>query len=113
MVAPSIFFFFFFSSRPRHTRFDCDSSSDVCSSDLQADPDSASRRRLVRLASRPALRDTIAAQTRSLASTLPGFNLRVALLEEQTRRDDIASLLRSEERRVGKECRTRRTAHHG
>src|SRR5688572_31844066 len=40
------FFFFFFSRRRRHTRFDCDWSSDVCSSDLrlraaradQADP---------------------------------------------------------------------------
>src|SRR3989475_8307744 len=30
----SSFFFFFFSSRRRHTRFDCDWSSDVCSSDL-------------------------------------------------------------------------------
>src|SRR2546427_5639426 len=29
-------FFFFFSSRRRHTRFDCDWSSDVCSSDLTA-----------------------------------------------------------------------------
>src|SRR5256886_4942289 len=28
------YFFFFFSSRRRHTRFDCDWSSDVCSSDL-------------------------------------------------------------------------------
>src|SRR6476661_10117179 len=27
--------FFFFSSRRRHTRFKCDWSSDVCSSDLQ------------------------------------------------------------------------------
>src|SRR5256886_9528539 len=27
---------FFFSSRRRHTRFDCDWSSDVCSSDLEA-----------------------------------------------------------------------------
>src|SRR2546430_10604704 len=26
--------YFFFSSRRRHTRFDCDWSSDVCSSDL-------------------------------------------------------------------------------
>src|SRR6266853_5969815 len=30
--------FFFFSSRRRHTRFDCDWSSDVCSSDLEAPP---------------------------------------------------------------------------
>src|SRR5205085_12425837 len=35
------FIFFFFSSRRRHTRFDCDWSSDVCSSDL--DPDDKMR----------------------------------------------------------------------
>src|SRR2546430_16906882 len=35
------FIFFFFSSRRRHTRFDCDWSSDVCSSDLQMSPQSA------------------------------------------------------------------------
>src|SRR2546430_6607328 len=29
-----LLYFFFFSSRRRHTRFDCDWSSDVCSSDL-------------------------------------------------------------------------------
>src|SRR5205085_4146489 len=29
-------YYFFFSSRRRHTRFDCDWSSDVCSSDLSA-----------------------------------------------------------------------------
>src|SRR2546430_5795725 len=33
-----ILFFFFFSSRRRHTRFDCDWSSDVCSSDLIVQP---------------------------------------------------------------------------
>src|SRR6266853_1246318 len=33
-------FIFFFSSRRRHTRFDCDWSSDVCSSDL---PSSAAK----------------------------------------------------------------------
>src|SRR5256886_3893472 len=32
------YLFFFFSSRRRHTRFDCDWSSDVCSSDLLRDP---------------------------------------------------------------------------
>src|SRR2546430_13737459 len=30
----SVVLYFFFSSRRRHTRFDCDWSSDVCSSDL-------------------------------------------------------------------------------
>src|SRR2546427_10146002 len=34
MQRPHSIFFFFFSSRRRHTRFDCDWSSDVCSSDL-------------------------------------------------------------------------------
>src|SRR2546430_11058903 len=29
-----VYLYFFFSSRRRHTRFDCDWSSDVCSSDL-------------------------------------------------------------------------------
>src|SRR3989475_5981161 len=34
--------FFFFSSRRRHTRFDCDWSSDVCSSDLTSSSYNAS-----------------------------------------------------------------------
>src|SRR5438270_12310148 len=38
-------FFFFFSSRRRHTRFDCDWSSDVCSSDL---PDTFGTTQLLR-----------------------------------------------------------------
>src|SRR2546427_6207394 len=36
MLMPGVYFFFFFSSRRRHTRFDCDWSSDVCSSDLES-----------------------------------------------------------------------------
>src|SRR2546430_7165014 len=39
--------FFFFSSRRRHTRLDCDWSSDVCSSDL--DPAGGGHERLARL----------------------------------------------------------------
>jgi tetratricopeptide (TPR) repeat protein len=65
----------------------------------QADLSSASKIRLVRLATRPAHRDLIEGQTRSLAAgpnpTLNGWNLRVALLEAQNRREDIASLLTS------------------
>src|SRR5688572_31621412 len=34
---------FFFSSRRRHTRFDCDWSSDVCSSDLTTSTDGRRR----------------------------------------------------------------------
>src|SRR2546427_8309727 len=45
--------FFFFSSRRRHTRFDCDWSSDVCSSDLErAD---ALARELADVARRPGI----------------------------------------------------------
>src|SRR2546430_6315858 len=36
-----LIFFFFFSSRRRHTIFDCDWSSDVCSSDLVDDGETA------------------------------------------------------------------------
>src|SRR2546427_4790874 len=44
---------FFFSSRRRHTRFDCDWSSDVCSSDLTHDAVPA-RRRIVSAPAAPA-----------------------------------------------------------
>src|SRR6201996_7456529 len=40
-TAVPVMFFFFFSSRRRHTRFDCDWSSDVCSSDLAEEGDGA------------------------------------------------------------------------
>src|SRR2546430_5717156 len=39
-MCASIASVFFFSSRRRHTRFDCDWSSDVCSSDLSSLPGS-------------------------------------------------------------------------
>src|SRR5690242_21114720 len=89
------FFFFFFSSRRRHTRLTCDWSSDVCSSDLDAGGEAArqsdehvlDRRRTV---------------------VLGGEDLRVVGVEE---RGCPVRLLgaepRSEERRVGKECRSR------
>src|SRR2546430_4786264 len=46
-------FSFFFSSRRRHTRFDCDWSSDVCSSDLLREPlGSAQQRAFARFLAR-------------------------------------------------------------
>src|SRR2546430_17580082 len=39
--------FFFFSSRRRHTRFDCDWSSDVCSSDLELKTEGVGREALL------------------------------------------------------------------
>src|SRR5882762_4479362 len=46
---------FFFSSRRRHTRFKCDWSSDVCSSDLEA-PARRGHRAWLRRTDQPALR---------------------------------------------------------
>src|SRR5689334_24865381 len=65
------FFFFFFSSRRRHTRWNCDWSSDVCSSDLGASA---------------------------------GCDGAAAWFKPAPRRPVRR---RSEERRVGKECRSR------
>src|SRR2546427_6275338 len=56
-------FFFFFSSRRRHTRFDCDWSSDVCSSDLMKGINDSSRQ----IADIVGVIDSIAFQTNILA----------------------------------------------
>src|SRR6185369_17442149 len=67
---------FFFSSRRLHTRFKCDWSSDVCSSDLPCSVNS-------------------------------GFASRSALMASPA-----ANMSGSEERRVGKECRSRWSPYH-
>src|SRR5205085_3781775 len=94
--------FFFFSSRRRHTRFDCDWSSDVCSSDLAAIGPGLARAALA------------GKVNGKLVDT--GYRLErdadVAIVTEKDPeandllRHSTAHLLRSEERRVGKECRT-------
>src|SRR5260370_20249965 len=84
LEVPLLSFFFFFSSRRRHTRFKCDWSSDVCSSDL---------RRLLASSSR---------QVKSGAAADCRTEGRCA--------EWIAG--RSEERRVGKECRSRWSPYH-
>src|SRR5438270_2343253 len=55
-----ILFFFFFSSRRRHTRFDCDWSSDVCSSDLSSWLEQKEKRLALEEREREALRKTLA-----------------------------------------------------
>src|SRR2546430_10370227 len=94
-------FFFFFSSRRRHTRFDCDWSSDVCSSDLQH---------------RHGLDATAIAEriwTQCYVHKLtPKGSLRPGrdgLPQHGTARLNEE---RSEERRVGKECRSRWSPYH-
>src|SRR5205085_8672671 len=96
---------FFFSSRRRHTRFDCDWSSDVCSSDLESQPaeqrDALLRARLDRLAEIEAMR-------RDADWPLePAQAHRIDLILQYVAAED--DLIRSEERRVGKECRYRRS----
>src|SRR5438132_12420507 len=92
--------FFFFSSRRRHTRSLCDWSSDVCSSDLNA----AS----VVVAADDRLRLTVERDdhARRVQVTRQGSDLGLELVPPRPR--DIATCAnRSEERRVGKECRSR------
>src|SRR2546430_12704849 len=94
---------FFFSSRRRHTRFDCDWSSDVCSSDL--DGMGFSFRRKIRRLLRKAFASSSAARryVRRWLRTAESFT-RIALLSIDSPR--------SEERRVGKECRSRWSPYH-
>src|SRR5438128_7786835 len=79
-----LFFFFFFSSRRRHTRCYRDWSSDVCSSDLPS-----------RLFCTAGTVDRIALAVMRCGSSVHSM-----------------SHSRSEERRVGKECRSRWSADH-
>src|SRR5687768_18122520 len=87
-------FCFFFSSRRRHTRCSRDWSSDVCSSDL-AD-------RLSEALPRYAL------VVVGLALILLTVVFRSILVPLKA----AAGFVRSEERRVGKECRSRWSAYH-
>src|SRR5690606_40712410 len=89
-------FFFFFSSRRRHTRFSRDWSSDVCSSDL-------------RIVTEQIGQSEPACQIERGLYGLPhaGSGLVHA---QQFHRDPVrlpTDTGRSEERRVGKECRSR------
>src|SRR5947209_12397212 len=91
------FFFFFFSSRRRHTRYWRDWSSDVCSSDL-AGPGR-------RLSARP---QGAVRQVRLRLRALRPFRRRLHPLPDQFRpAHPRRRAPRSEERRVGKEWRSR------
>src|SRR2546430_4445744 len=97
--------FFFFSSRRRHTRFDCDWSSDVCSSDLgepltNPSANSASREDVERAITKwGRFRLVMDSQTADL----------IIAVRKGTGRTGQG---RSEERRVGKECRSRWSPYH-
>src|SRR5688572_32102203 len=96
---------FFFSSRRRHTRFDCDWSSDVCSSDLSRTP---SCNRLPTAAPDPAI-------FQSPTFVSDGLRLNSVVLTHELTGGTYWILFcppRSEERRVGKECRSRWSPYH-
>src|SRR5688500_20240202 len=80
--------FFFFSSRRRHTRLQGDWSSDVCSSDLSSSRGTRARCAGARRARVPREEDHVGKIG----------TVRVVVVDSP----------RSEERRVGKECRSRR-----
>src|SRR5436853_1155324 len=95
--------FFFFSSRRRHTRCLSDWSSDVCSSDLILErhhEDSPAFLR-VGILGRELIRDHL-----QLGFGLPEGNAGF----QTTKHVDVMRAPRSEERRVGKECRSRWSA---
>src|SRR2546430_6274401 len=95
--------FFFFSSRRRHTRFDCDWSSDVCSSDLMAE-DGVFFRAVGFLHPRT-LVPVVAIALQGLVA---------AVIAVSGRYEQILNYVvsRSEERRVGEECRSRWAPDH-
>src|SRR5256885_9920953 len=96
---------FFFSSRRRHTRLQGDWSSDVCSSDLDAiDHAVHAEYQLQRSAPNVGDHRSSAAELEMGEST-PKAESRLLLAVEDTN-------MRSEERRVGKECRSRWSPYH-
>src|SRR3712207_7446099 len=95
--------FFFFSSRRRHTRYWRDWSSDVCSSDLRVQPIYVSPGHLIDLEGAVDLTLRCDGGYRQ-----PEPTRRAHLLVNALRRGER----RSEERRVGKECRSRWSPYH-
>src|SRR5260370_23716030 len=98
---------FFFSSRRRHTRFKCDWSSDVCSSDLQIRNDRARGRIGECECVQSAQQDRV--EREECRVTLAAGDQDVSVRGDALIPDAIP---RSEERRVGKECRSRWSPYH-
>src|SRR5205807_5685250 len=93
-------FFFFFSSRRRHTRLQGDWSSDVCSSDLATTVDEAVRR--ITEAGPDGM--VVAGLGDAPDGFIHGCGAQVSKGRQAQHQRLPAS--RSEERRVGKECRS-------
>src|SRR2546426_4613847 len=98
--------FFFFSSRRRHTRLQGDWSSDVCSSDLR-DPDERLLELMREFSSRTGAPFFYEQRGERFGFGPPEFQQEMLHKVESGER-----LWRSEERRVGKECRSRWSPYH-
>src|SRR5256885_3948186 len=97
-------FFFFFSSRRRHTRLQGDWSSDVCSSDLPGFFVAYGGTKAMWSNNGAAYEYDTASNAYTTLSNVPfatGYSGGVLLTDG-----------RSEERRVGKECRSRWSPYH-
>src|SRR5256885_12459753 len=94
---------FFFSSRRRHTRLQGDWSSDVCSSDLRAAADAVPD--FLQVLDVPAQLGVGGGLRHGADDESPGLVRGQQLCE-------LLAQQRSEERRVGKECRSRWSPYH-
>src|SRR5687768_18116337 len=100
------FFFFFFSSRRRHTRCSRDWSSDVCSSDLEAAEEILLD--VNQLAEGKKFMSVGAFEISDDSNLLAYITDDVGYRQYKLHVKDLRTgKVRSEERRVGKECRSR------
>src|SRR2546430_7945992 len=95
-----LYYFFFFSSRRRHTRFDCDWSSDVCSSDL---PGGTSGEGC----------GTSPGGRRSTGGRHPAIAAHTIPLTAKTRSEEHTSELQSQSNLVCRLLLEKKTPHHG
>src|SRR2546430_10233316 len=103
--ADDVFELIFFSSRRRHTRFDCDWSSDVCSSDLF--------KMAIQFAERaPALYSHLKGCEQAMVCSEVTKHLCFCFVKTCVVFTANLDVFRSEERRVGKECRSRWSPYH-
>src|SRR5256885_11207179 len=96
---------FFFSSRRRHTRLQGDWSSDVCSSDLEAGV-------AIRTCTDCGQEHLMGDSAEYVEEATPEAHECVCENETFELMSGVSVYERSEERRVGKECRSRWSPYH-